>query len=356
MRHPLYEDWLDRQNVSYQFVPDVPFTRIDGARSLGNQARLERALDQGTVSSYAQAMLDGAKFPALIAYQLDPANERLGPDGADLILITGNHRQAAASEVGERAFDVYVVTESSPIVRERLTRTANFIEGRRPPTDEAVLHAIWLVQRDGYTSSAAARLTNLRADYLDRVLRAERVKSRLIGLGVKATNVPQGQLSTLNVLKTDPVLRAGGAAAVNYRLTIEQVQEMTRRATTRVTEAEQILEISQYVREAHIAARPALTGKNGQFTRMSSPVMRLLGGLGMMKKHLERHVTPTDSGILDPAEFQHVLDEWAILQTLFGNWASKGRKVYGRGSSENALADHGTQEHARVNDRPVGVN
>lgn len=341
MKAPVIEEWLNLQNVKWHYWESVPLARIDAERSLKNQARLDRALDEPTVAAYAQAMRDKAAFPALIAYALDTTREKATQPGADLVLITGNHRMAAAMETGRQDFDVYVVEERSPTVRERMTRTANFIEGRRPPPEEALQHAVWLVTTDGYTAAAAARMTNLKHSTVELALRADRVRAQLLSLGVDATQFPRTTLTRLSVLKLDAVLAAAGQAVRRYRLAPDTVGEMLRSVQIGRSEAEQLDEIRDFVLAPTIAARAAMSGRDGRFTQQMSTGTRVLAAIGVLRTHVARYPDPRAAGVRDADEFQAILDRWAEVQTAFGLWANKGRRLWGPGSGVNTAAVHG---------------
>ena len=70
-------------------------------------------------------MLDGAAFPAIIAYRKN----------AKLVIIGGNTRLHAAIEAKRKTIDCYVVTITDPLTLHLLTVRDNTIEGR-PQTKE----------------------------------------------------------------------------------------------------------------------------------------------------------------------------------------------------------------------------
>src|SRR4051794_13664475 len=81
------EELLNKTGVSWTFEPDVSLGEIDMDRSLRNQARINKVLDQPTVETYIEAMKRGDQFPALISYFWNNTSKR--------VLIDGNHRAAA---------------------------------------------------------------------------------------------------------------------------------------------------------------------------------------------------------------------------------------------------------------------
>ena len=56
--------------MTWEYVPDVAASLIDRQLSLQNQARLGVSLNPDLVDEYAIAMLEGAVFPALVAFPL----------------------------------------------------------------------------------------------------------------------------------------------------------------------------------------------------------------------------------------------------------------------------------------------
>lgn len=167
-RNPQIEQHLtDRQfNWTFQMLP---LEALDEDRSLKNQARIGKPIDQNTVARYATAMDNGDVFPAIIAAEVPGAN--------GLMIVDGNHRYQALKSIDPTAHIATYVIVGAPIAAITvMTFEANTRHGL--PTNEADrLHqGLWLMD-NGLTAEEAARRLGVKAPTL-RALANEQENNR----------------------------------------------------------------------------------------------------------------------------------------------------------------------------------
>ena len=173
MKDPKAEAMLDAHLVEYEYIDEVDLEQIDLEQSLRNQARIDPPLYTDVVTQYAEAMTDGAEFPAVIGYF---------DDKDKIVLVDGNHRVHAFVKAEQKTIDIYIVEAAQDVI-QALTYAANATHGRPPTDEERVHHAIHL--RDlGYSNREAARAVGLTESKVSTSWQLETVRRRARRLGV----------------------------------------------------------------------------------------------------------------------------------------------------------------------------
>lgn len=230
MRDPKSEHMLDGQLVDYVYIEDVKVASIDVEKSLHNQARIDPPLYKETVTQYAEALDDGAEFPALIGYYTSDDK---------IVLIDGNHRLGAHIKHGTKTVDVYIVDAAADVV-QALTYEANATHGRPPTEEERVRHAIHLKDL-GYTNKDAARVVSLSEHKVSTEWTHEtmRRRARKLGLTKPFEAIPKSYWSKINAIQNDDVFKvvvsfiAASKSLTRIEITnlISQVREQTTEST-----------------------------------------------------------------------------------------------------------------------------
>jgi len=197
VRDPKKEYWLKHtmqlsEGTHWNYLEEVPLSEFDIDTSLANQARLGAPLNQEAVLKYACDMLDGAAFPAIIAYRKN----------AKLVIIGGNTRLHAAIEAKRKTIDCYVVTITDPLTLHLLTVRDNTIEGRPQTKEENLEHAKSLVASGAFSVNEAAKMFGLGYQTLARSIRIQSVKTTLLLKGVEL-DASDEILAMLNKLASD---------------------------------------------------------------------------------------------------------------------------------------------------------
>lgn len=197
-RDPNVETFLDEHGLGWQYVPTLTLGDVDRKRSLANQARPFVQIDPSMVERYAQAMKHGADFPALVVYK----------HKARFVIMGGNHRLAAADQIGRPTFDAYVVTPHSTRSIEVATWGLNYLEGVAPGAQEARAHALRLMEEHGFTATAAARYVGMSPSYVQTIRREARMRERLRRCGWSGRSLGKSIVLALNSIRSDERLRA----------------------------------------------------------------------------------------------------------------------------------------------------
>ena len=261
MQDPKTEKMLEDALVDFVYEDEVPIEQVDIEQSLRNQARIDPPLHPETVTQYAEAMADGADFPALVGYY----------DGDKIILIDGNHRIAGYVRNGTEVIDLYIV-EAGPDVIQALTYMANATHGRPPTEEERVHHAIHL--RDlGYGNRDAARMAGLTEAKASQGWQLEQVRRRAKRLGVhrgldsisKDLRIKLGQIQSDNVLKaliTFLVASRSGMTRIEANTLVQQVKD----ANTEHTQLQAIVDFKEAKRNEQRTEGRTRTRRDARLT------------------------------------------------------------------------------------------
>ena len=275
-RSEQYERVLDDMGVQYVYHDAVMIKDISTDRSRKNQAR-SMALRSSLVDEYAAAMRSDAEFPPLLGYRA------VGHDR--WVLIDGNHRLAAAIDVGATYVSLYDVSENSQGKLLEITYSWNQrTNGMRADPNDALAHAVYLVRQSGYRVVDAAKLMSLPPGRLTDALVSADTHDRLQKQGVFLRKpLSAAHARALAGIPTDAGLIAAVKAIESASLPAEDTVIMVRMITKERSEAGQIAAVRQYTTTPPYQARLKAVA-NGRGTRVSTTmntktqVMRNLRG------------------------------------------------------------------------------
>lgn len=240
MKDSKAEQMLEAHMVDYFYIDDVDISQVDVETSLRNQARIDPPLHQDTVTTYAEAMKDGAEFPAVVGYY---------DDDDKIILIDGNHRISAYLKAGVETIDVYIVEAAQDVI-QALTYMANATHGRPPSEEERIHHAIHL--RDlGYNNKEAARAVGLTEHKVSQAWQLEAQMRRARRLGIhKAVQALNKEIRTkINPIQSDNVFKALvtflTASKGLTRIEVGNLINQVRSATTEEAQLQTIVEFKE---------------------------------------------------------------------------------------------------------------
>lgn len=150
-RRPDIEAYLDSKGVKWIYHEHVKFDDIDMERSLRNQARIHKKLDEEVVDRYLEAMSRGDVFPPLIG-------ARAGRSDSKLVNVDGNHRAASSKKKGDAfyPYGYYEIVDADPQIIVLMTFEANTKHGLPTSEEERVHQAIWLIDNGANQKQAAA--------------------------------------------------------------------------------------------------------------------------------------------------------------------------------------------------------
>lgn len=231
MQDPKAEQMLENHMVDFVYQEDIPLDQFDADTSLKNQARIDPPLMPDVVTQYAEAIADGADFPAVIGYY----------DGDRIVLIDGNHRLNAHIKNDSEVIDAYIVDAAQDVI-QALTYMANATHGRPPTDEERVHHAIHL--RDlGYSNREAARAVGLTEAKVSAAFQIEQMTRRARRLGVhRGLNALSREVrQRLSAVQNDNVLKGLITFLVASRgLTRAEVTNLVTDVRAASTEQEQL--------------------------------------------------------------------------------------------------------------------
>lgn len=194
MRSQVIEHWIGSYGLPWRYEEAVPWTAFDDMTSNRNQARLGTIKIQEAVDRYALALIDGEKFPAVIAWQ--------GAEG--LVLIDGIQRREAAKLAEILSWDVYVVESKDAVLLDCMTRAANARIGFRQTAEESLAHAKEWTRRWGQPAAEAARRFNLNRSTVQSALRIDEIRGEAARLEIAVDGITPSTLYRLGALLKYP--------------------------------------------------------------------------------------------------------------------------------------------------------
>jgi ParB-like chromosome segregation protein Spo0J len=151
-RNPATEKWLTNHQIPYTFDPLLELARIDVPRSLTNQARIGEPLDPEVVDQYENDYRGGAQFPPLLAHQPTTRSKKL-------VLLGGNHRNAAATKAGLTRHPAYIITGLDPDIALKIAYRDNATHGARLTRQDRMRQAAHLIATGAAATHAEAAAT-----------------------------------------------------------------------------------------------------------------------------------------------------------------------------------------------------
>jgi ParB-like chromosome segregation protein Spo0J len=142
--------------VTWEYTGAVRLDRIDAEKSLNNQARVYERLDEDTVTTYAEAIKRGDKFPAVVAHRSSARGK--------LIMVDGNHRMFGYRRAEVPEIPAYIITRAKQTTVVMMTFAANTRHGKPTSHDERIHQAIWLINNGASQEEAAAAVQLKKGD------------------------------------------------------------------------------------------------------------------------------------------------------------------------------------------------
>lgn len=262
------EAWLDERGVKYTYTPGLALSTIDMEASLRNQARVTvEPISQDFVGSYAQAMENGNTFPPIVVWE----------SGKDTwTVIDGNHRVAAALQLGWDELPAYKVSTTDEKVITLLTYEANAKHGIPTTPGERIQQALHLIDA-GVTGADASRLLGVGYSNLVNRHRSLRAKRHMNALGIDATGLGEGVINRLASIHNDRVLREAAELARKAGMKVGPVNDLVTRVNAERTEDAQM----QVVRD-EFDRRKGEIGQMAGFVRMPNSVRRWASVVGQV--------------------------------------------------------------------------
>lgn len=307
------EHWLNHCGVEWEYLGNVEFTEIDEKTSRANHARFE-AYNEAHVDEMVVAYMDGARFPAPIAWR----------GGRGYVYIDGNHRHGMRLKVGDKSTDMYVVKTRDEYVVEYLTRCANMRNGAALSLDERMESAKYIVRKYNRPVTQIAKLFGLKDAALERAIIADKVRVSLRAAGIDSSVFQVTTLEKLNALSNLPVRLEAANAIRNYAISTDEVRDFVKSIRMENSEAAQLAFIKEYMARPEFVARRAQSrgGKDNSVWRTRGFIFNRLQQLcGKFERHTlaELQITTTE-------DKQRLAVEYRKLRNLIDVRLEEGRR------------------------------
>lgn len=239
------EKWLAEFGVSYSELMDLPISVIDEKKSRQNQARPVAVLPDH-VEEIARELRDGKPMPPVVGYK----------SGSRVVLIDGNHRDAAHRKVGLptiRAFVLHPDTSSETILEMSVAANVGGTEGVE--LSWRIRQAVNLIAA-GFDMSRACRRAGVSVksvtDFRKMAQAEERARSlRIYGFDGAGTMMKL----KLAVLASDPVFLQASRVAIDTKMSFKEVEIFVRDLKACVDEASMIGVIGKVAEERKMAEK-----------------------------------------------------------------------------------------------------
>lgn len=265
------ESYLNSAGVDWKRMPGLRLATIDKRMSLNNQARLEESLNDDQVVIYAQAMEQGAIFPAVVVWRME--------DAVMCVVSDGNHRVAAAELAGIDTMPAYMVDDPSEAQVVRITYAGNRTGGRGSTMMERIHHAASLVDRFGMTIVAAAKETGAPESRVAKHMRRRDAERRIRRVSPYVAIAALSNLDRLSAIRSDDVLRA--FAPVAALLGAEAVNKAVTEINRARSEADQLVIVDEWRKRAQDLQRATASfprgGARSSHVRLVSVLNRMSG-------------------------------------------------------------------------------
>ena len=169
MRDPKTEKWLEGEGWTFEYHESIPVAQIIMDKLAKQQIRLGVPIDDHAVVRYAEAMLRGAEFPAIVVAREDEK----------FALMDGIHRTSAFLKNHVENIDAYIVTNVTKDTYERLRRSINTIGGKGMDYESSLQQAMFLINQQGMSTPEAARTCNVNGNTLSAHVREQQDRKEL---------------------------------------------------------------------------------------------------------------------------------------------------------------------------------
>lgn len=279
----------------------VPLKEINDEESLHNNARAEaQAINYEVVSDFAQAMRNGDCFPSIVL--LDRKKDKY--------VLGGNHRIAALKEIQADEVGAYVVHSNDETAKELLPRILNAGHGFRQNRAEKLLHAIFAINKYGYTAKEAAGLFGLNEKTLLNAIRIQEVRTQLKGASIPEKQLVDTAVLALAAVKNEAVRNATARLMVNRSLATAAVHALTDEVNSeKRSEASQMAVIAKW--ENDTAEQVKSNGSPIQVRNVKRS--RFLSNLTQLESTLKKVTSLSELQITDKNEAVKVKERIASL-------------------------------------------
>jgi hypothetical protein len=264
------EELLNKLGIPFTFRTHIPIKDFRVEESKNTNARSGNPIDEAHVLDMAQAMRDGASFPALVCTK-------------SLLVLAGNNRVASADLADIGYVDAYIIDQATPkTLRVEFGRRDNQRHGLKNTDDERIEHCVDLYERNPKRQTLKSLSDELlgRNDKLYGKLvvawEARVVKKQLTAEGVDVIDTKKEVLYRMHpIVGQRSLLVTVGRLAVKYKLNGSMIEEMVKAISGLNTEHEK----KAYAKEYSMAHGPKAKIKMQDATKFKRKLRMLLSFL-----------------------------------------------------------------------------
>lgn len=218
VQDPKVEAKLKAMKITFS-IETIPLEKIDRKESLNRQSRLEGKLIDELALSYGISMeRPDAAFPMIVLNEYKKGT---------YLILSGNHRTAAAHLCGFKDLRCYVVHIDDPMLLDMFPRMANCWEGRALSREERLINARFLHEKYKLPVEELASMVGLRKDAIHKDQQAEEVRSTIKNLGASAKDIPQSTLIRMRPLAANHnVLKETARVITHFKLAGTQADQL----------------------------------------------------------------------------------------------------------------------------------
>lgn len=308
LKDPKVESHLKQMNIEFE-VKVVKIADIDLQQSLDRQTRMGKKINDDWVLEYATAMQTGSQFPMTILNQL----------GKSIWIWSGLHRVHSAELIGETEIEAYLLHVHDPRIQDMLPRVVNTWEGRRPPREELLINAQYLIENYGLETKEAGRLLSLKPEWIVFHMRGGKVLQEIEASGASANGISRSLAIRLApIAENRNVLRETVKLLKKHDVGFEQAKQIANQVKEGRTEQEQLAEVKKW--DASLSTTKEAKPKPFR-TERRTRFLSLLSGLRNMLVDMER----ASELQLSPEDGPKVAEYWNIVNTKLSSFLRDGK-------------------------------
>ena len=221
MRDTKTEDWLLRHGVAFHYEAVVKLAELAPVENDREQIRLG-FVDEDHIVKLKLAWASGEPIPPLILW-------KGGVNGKKEAIhhVDGIHRRMMFDREGVKEWDAYFLDKCDEGTIDRLQRQINTMHGKAYTTEEAVQHALYLVDSGRMTLADVERTMFIPAVRVGNEYRARKQRQELIKAGIRS-EFKKTNLITIASLSREAHRINLAKIAYKAALTTEEIKEAAR--------------------------------------------------------------------------------------------------------------------------------
>lgn len=322
--------WLAKRGVNaLPRVYDLPIEAIDEKASRSNQAREGKIVEE-VVERYLVGLKAGDEFPPSVGYFPAGGTKSMGQllrEGAKVVLIDGNHREATYKKAGRPTLPIIIIAADTPSeLIHLLTVEANSRHGESVSARWRLIQGAHLIAQ-GWTLEIASEAAQVSPHVLRQKMITDKAEVRANALHIKGFDQLSGTAKhKLSQIKEDAPFKAAALVVRDTTMNTDDSATFVREIKELTSEADRMEHIAKVGEQRLLEQQIKRTVDKG--VRVSSPKHKLVSAVGGVLKSDPDEVAGAIRTIMEQKELsdrlsllaEHVL----ILQIAVAEALSDG--------------------------------